>query len=108
MSRPRSSVRIVLSSLLLSFLIAGLTACGQPAVQETQRAESSGVSAVTVAQVGQWMDAGEHLTILDSRSGGAWNSGTDKAAGALRVPPNDIEPYLARIPRDRRIIVYCT
>ncbi len=108
MSRMRSPVRAVASCLLLSALIIGLTACGQPAVQETMSAEPSGVSAVTAAQVQQWMDAGEPLAILDSRSGGSWNSGTNKAAGALRVPANDVGPHLAEIPRDQRIIVYCT
>lgn len=63
---------------------------------------------VTVAQVQQWMDEGEPLVFLDSRADAAWNVATTKVPGSLRVSPTDVEPYLSQIPRDRRIIVYCT
>ena len=64
---------------------------------------------VTVEQVKQWMDAGEPLFLIDARSAEAWSSATTKAPGALRVPPHeDIEPYLAEIPKDRKVVIYCT
>jgi hypothetical protein len=63
---------------------------------------------VTVEQVQQWMDEGVPLTILDSRSDAAWGVATTQVPGSLRVPPTDVEPHLTQIPRDRRIIVYCT
>jgi hypothetical protein len=79
--------------------------------QSTQEPTSTTLpepSRVTVEQVQQWMDQGEPLVFLDSRNEAAWSTATSKVPGSLRVPPSDVEPYLSQIPRDRRIIVYCT
>jgi hypothetical protein len=65
-------------------------------------------SRVTVEQVKQWMDEGVPLAFLDSRSEASWRGSGTKLPGALRVPPDDVESHLSEIPRDRRIIVYCT
>jgi hypothetical protein len=62
---------------------------------------------VTVQQVKQWMEAGEPLTFLDSRSAADWSVAKTKVPGAIRVPPDDWESHLSEIPRDRRIIAYC-
>jgi hypothetical protein len=105
--RRRSPARSVVLAAIVPALLLLATACGQREV----RGESSAppqVSKVTPEQVREWMDAGVPLVILDSRAGYAWDSATTKAAGAIRVPPDDVEPYLSKIPRDRRIIVYCT
>jgi rhodanese-related sulfurtransferase len=66
------------------------------------------LSKVTVKQVQQWMEEGEPLVFLDSRNEASWSAATTRVPGSLRVPPTDVEPYLSQIPRDRRIIVYCT
>jgi len=63
---------------------------------------------VTVEQVKQWMDEGVPLVFLDSRSESSWRALGTKLPGAIRVPPDDVESHLSEIPRDRRIIVYCT
>jgi hypothetical protein len=79
--------------------------------QSTQEPTSTTLpepSRVTVEQVQQWMDQGEPLVFLDSRNEAAWSTATSKVPGSLRVPPSDVEPYLSQIPRNRRIIVYCT
>jgi rhodanese-related sulfurtransferase len=54
------------------------------------------------------MDQGEALVVLDSRSETSWSAAMTKAAGSLRVPPSDVAAHLSEIPRDGRIIVYCT
>jgi rhodanese-related sulfurtransferase len=63
---------------------------------------------VTVTQVKEWMDRGIPLAFVDSRSATAWEAGSTKARGALRVPPAEVSLHLEEIPRDHRIIVYCT
>jgi len=63
---------------------------------------------VTIEELPRWMAAGEPLFFIDARSAAAWDAATTKVPGALRVPPGDVEPHLAEIPRDRRIIIYCT
>jgi hypothetical protein len=80
----------------------------EQAAQEPTSTTLPEPSRVTVEQVQQWMDQGEPLVFLDSRNEAAWSTATTKVPGSLRVPPSDVEPYLSQIPRDRRIIVYCT
>lgn len=64
---------------------------------------------VTVEELQQWMAAGERLFFVDARSAVAWDAATTKVPGALRVPPHeDIEPYLDKIPKDQRVVIYCT
>jgi len=64
---------------------------------------------VTVAELQQWMAAGEALFFVDARSVASWDTATTKVPGALRVPPHeDIKPYLDQIPQDRRVVIYCT
>jgi hypothetical protein len=66
------------------------------------------VARVSAEQVRMWMDEGEELTILDSRSAAAWGTAPTKAAGAIRVPPHDAASHLEEIPRGTRIVAYCT
>jgi hypothetical protein len=80
----------------------------EQAAQESTSTALPEPSRVTVEQVKQWMDQGEPLVFLDSRNEAAWSTATSKVPGSLRVPPSDVEPYLSQIPRNRRIIVYCT
>jgi len=100
----------VFAGLAIVAMLAGATACqrsesGDSAVQVQTAVERAKVSA---QQVREWMGDGEQLVILDSRSIGAWESGSTKAKGAIRVPPLDVASRLADIPTDGRIIVYCT
>ncbi len=108
MNWRNSRIPVGLWFVLLLGTLAVVSTCRQGEKQETKSHESSLPSKVTVEQVQEWMKEGESLVVLDSRSAYAWDSATTKAAGAVRVAPNDIEPYLSAIPRDRRIVVYCT
>lgn len=81
----------------------------EPSAQEPTATELRTFPRVTVEEVQQWMDAGEPLFLIDARSVAAWDAATTKVPGALRVPPHeDIEPYLDKIPQDRRVVIYCT
>jgi rhodanese-related sulfurtransferase len=63
---------------------------------------------ITVDEVRELLDAGEDVTIIDSRADSAWDSSDVKAGGALRIPPDAAEEHLADINRDHPIVVYCT
>ena len=108
MNNMRIRARVVLVAVVLLAAVVSLTACRQREAQESEAPASLELSKATVEQVQQWIESGEPLVVLDSRSVRAWDTGTTKALGALRVPPDDIEPHLAEIPRDQRIVVYCT
>jgi hypothetical protein len=50
----------------------------------------------------------DRVTIVDSRSDHDWNESDVKAAGAIRVPPDEAEQHIADIKRDSFVVTYCT
>ena len=64
-------------------------------------------SPLTVAQVRDLLDHGP-VTFIDSRNPIAWGSSRVKLPGAVRIPIDAVERHLPSLPRDRRLIVYCT
>jgi len=65
-------------------------------------------SRLTVAEIEALIDRGQPVTFIDSRNPIAWGSSKIKLPGAIRVPIDEVEHYLPSLPRDRRLIVYCT
>ena len=65
-------------------------------------------SRLTVAEVKDLIDRGEQITFIDSRNPIAWGSSKVTLPGALRVPIDEVQRHLPALPRDRRLIVYCT
>jgi len=47
-------------------------------------------------------------SIIDVRNPRAWAEATDMAAGAIRVALDDAGEAIARIPRSKPIVTYCT
>jgi rhodanese-related sulfurtransferase len=45
---------------------------------------------------------------IDSRNPIAWASSKIKIRGAHRVPIDEVHQHLDELPRDQRLIVYCT
>jgi rhodanese-related sulfurtransferase len=65
-------------------------------------------SRLTVADVKGLIDRKEPITFIDSRNPIAWGSSNVILPGALRIPIDEVERHLQDLPRDRRLIVYCT
>ena len=63
---------------------------------------------LNVAEVNALIERGEPLAFIDSRNPIAWGSSKVKLPGALRIPIDEVERHLPTLPRDRRLIVYCT
>ncbi|HEY3132011.1 MAG TPA: rhodanese-like domain-containing protein [Acidobacteriota bacterium] len=63
---------------------------------------------VTVDEVKQRMDRGEHFTFVDSRNPQAWGQANTKLPGAIRVPADEVDRHFNEIPKERSIITYCT
>lgn len=63
---------------------------------------------VTVDEIKARMDRGEEFTFIDSRNSKAWEEAKTKLPGAIRVPVNEAEQYLAQIPGGRTAVIYCT
>jgi hypothetical protein len=69
---------------------------------------TSNPSALTVDEVRGLVDREEPLTFIDSRNPIAWGSSKVKLPVAVRVPIDEVERHLPVLPRNRRLIVYCT
>ena len=65
-------------------------------------------SRLTVADVNDLIDRGQPIAFIDSRNPIAWGSSKVRLPGALRIPIDEVERHLATLPRDRRLVVYCT
>jgi hypothetical protein len=65
-------------------------------------------SRLTVADVKDLLDRGEPIAFIDSRNPIAWGSSNVILPSALRIPIDEVERHLPTLPRDRRLIAYCT
>jgi len=63
---------------------------------------------ISVHDLKRGLDRGDRMTIVDARGRAAWEESDYQLAGAIRVPPDDIESHLSEIPRDRMVVAYCT
>jgi len=48
------------------------------------------------------------LMIVDVRSHGYYDAGTERIKGSVRIEPNNLTEELQRLPKDRDIYLYCT
>jgi hypothetical protein len=63
---------------------------------------------LSVDEVLERMSRGEPLAFVDTRNPQAWAEAETKLPEAVRVPADEVDQQLPRIPRDRTIITYCT
>ena len=63
---------------------------------------------ITVADLKRRMDAGEDFTIIDVRNPTAWAESDTAIPDAIRVPSEELEQNLPRIPKTRPVVAYCT
>ena len=68
----------------------------------------SAVARITVDELRRRMDAGEDFTIVDVRNPDAWMESDTIIPESIRVPLDKLEQNLARIPKNRPVVAYCT
>lgn len=51
---------------------------------------------------------GSNLLIVDVRSHGYYDAGTQRIRGSIRIEPNNLNEELQRIPKDKDVYLYCT
>ena len=66
------------------------------------------VPRITVDALKRRMDEGEDFTLIDTRNPSAWSESDLMLPGAIRVPLEDLEENLSRVPRDRPAVAYCS
>ena len=73
-----------------------------------ERLMTDNPSRLTVADVKDLIDREQPIAFIDSRNPIAWGSSSVILPGALRIPIDEVDRHLQDLPRDRRLIVYCT
>lgn len=63
---------------------------------------------ITADDLKRRMDAGEDFTIIDTRNPVAWAKSDTMIPEAIRLPNDELERNLSRIPKNRPIVAYCT
>jgi rhodanese-related sulfurtransferase len=63
---------------------------------------------ITADELKRRMQAGEEFVPIDVRNPRAWAESDVKAHNAIRVPLDEFESYLPRIPKSKPIVTYCT
>lgn len=63
---------------------------------------------MTVDELRRRTQAGEDLTIIDVRNPTAWAESDTMIPEAIRIPLDQVEESLPRIPRTRPVVAYCT
>jgi len=63
---------------------------------------------ITVEELKRRMDAGEDFTVIDTRNPKAWAETDTVIPEAIRVPLDELEQNLPKIPKNRPVVAYCT
>jgi rhodanese-related sulfurtransferase len=63
---------------------------------------------ITVDDLRKRMEKGEDFVVIDTRNPQEWANSDQKIPEAIRVPADNIEQALSRIPKDKPIVTYCT
>ena len=63
---------------------------------------------ITVDELRRRMQGGEEFTFIDSSNPDAWAHSDTVAPKAMRIRPDKLDENVARIPREKPIITYCT
>ena len=63
---------------------------------------------ITVQELKRRMDGGEDFTVIDVRNPRAWAETDTVIPRAVRIPLDELEQSLSRIPKNRPVVAYCT
>lgn len=66
------------------------------------------VPRITPEELDAWMRAEKQVTLVDVRNPQAWGESDVRLPGAIRVPHGQLEQNLAKIPKNRPVVAYCT
>jgi hypothetical protein len=84
---------IVLSVIMAAALLVSRTACA-----EIERIEKEDLNAKLCSP---------NIILLDVRTGEVWEKSKIKIKCSRRVDPYDVESWVATIPKDKQIVLYC-
>jgi hypothetical protein len=63
---------------------------------------------ITTKELKRRLDSGERLVILDDRGQEAWEKSDLQIPSSLRVPADQVDRFVDRIPANRPVITFCS
>jgi rhodanese-related sulfurtransferase len=63
---------------------------------------------ITVQELKRRMESGEDFTVIDVRKPDVWSESDTMLPEAIRIPVDELEENLPRIPKTRPVVAYCT
>lgn len=63
---------------------------------------------ITVAEKKKRMEAGEDFMVIDTRNPQAWAQSDEMVPEAIRLPLDNLDENISRIPKNKPIVAYCT
>jgi rhodanese-related sulfurtransferase len=63
---------------------------------------------ITVDEVRKRMEAGEDFVLVDTRNPEAWSQSDVKLPEAIRLPLENLDENLSKIPKTKPVVAYCT
>jgi rhodanese-related sulfurtransferase len=63
---------------------------------------------VSAAEAKRMLDEGEPLTFVDARNPVAWKESRNKLPGAIRIPADEVDGHIDELPREGKVVTYCT
>ncbi len=63
---------------------------------------------ITAEELKRRIDSGEDFTMIDVRNLAAWAQSDTMMPGAIRIPLDELQQHLNRIPKRRPVVAYCT
>ena len=105
MSRLRSTAVVI---MVIALFLAG---CQNPGISPAKGKQSipkdiSKVPRITPVELKRLLDAGEDVVVVDVRSRASYEQ--LHIPGALSIPLGEIEARHSELPREAKIVLYCT
>ena len=63
---------------------------------------------IAVGDLRKRMEAGEDFVLIDTRNPQAWSQSDVKLPEAIRLPLDNLDENLSKIPKDKPVVAYCT
>jgi rhodanese-related sulfurtransferase len=63
---------------------------------------------VSASEVKQLLDSGAHVIFVDTRNPIAWEQASNKLPGAIRIPADEVNQHLRKLPSEGTVVTYCT
>ena len=96
------------SGLLLLVVALFALWIGRKFIQRRRFIRQLDIARIKPEELRDRMNAGEEFTVIDVRNPQEWGQSEVMLPGAIRLPMDELDKSLARIPKNKPVVAYCT